>query len=167
MWDLPGPGLKSLSPALAGGLLTSEPPGKPPTFIFIRAVVQVGQNQCSSVAQSCPTHCHPMDCSTPGLPVHHQLPEFTQTLVSIELVMPSCGAAEAGRQPEPGFRFPLKWWDSPPTSGNLEPANQHAPSKKKGPYQGKAEKPTESPSLKKPEKVWANEITLQTCNQSA
>ena len=33
----------------------------------------------SSVAQSCPTVCNPMDCSTPGLPVHHQLPEFTQT----------------------------------------------------------------------------------------
>ena len=33
---------------------------------------------CSSVAQSCPTLCDPMNCSTPGLPVHHQLPEFTQ-----------------------------------------------------------------------------------------
>ena len=33
----------------------------------------------SSVAQSCPTLCHPMNHSTPGLPVHHQLPEFTQT----------------------------------------------------------------------------------------
>ena len=35
----------------------------------------------SSVAQLCPTLCHPMDCSTPGLPVHHQLLEFTQTHV--------------------------------------------------------------------------------------
>ena len=34
-----------------------------------------------SVAQSCPTLCDPMTCSTPGLPVHHQLPEFTQTHV--------------------------------------------------------------------------------------
>ena len=33
----------------------------------------------SSVAQSCPTLCNPMNRSTPGLPVHHQLPEFTQT----------------------------------------------------------------------------------------
>ena len=33
----------------------------------------------SSVAQSCPTLCDPMDCSTPGLPVHHQLPELAQT----------------------------------------------------------------------------------------
>jgi len=37
--------------------------------------------QFSSVAQSCPTLCDPMNCSTPGLPVHHQLPEFTQTHV--------------------------------------------------------------------------------------
>ena len=34
--------------------------------------------QFSSVTQSCPTLCHPMNLSTPGLPVHHQLPEFTQ-----------------------------------------------------------------------------------------
>ena len=37
--------------------------------------------QFSSVAQSCLTLCNPMNRSTPGLPVHHQLPEFTQTLV--------------------------------------------------------------------------------------
>ena len=43
----------------------------------------------SSVAQSCLTLCDSMNCSTPGLPVHHQLPEFTQTQVSIESVMPS------------------------------------------------------------------------------
>ena len=35
--------------------------------------------QFNSVAQSCPTLCDPMNCSTPGLPVHHQLLEFTQT----------------------------------------------------------------------------------------
>ena len=44
----------------------------------------------SSVSQLWPTLCNPMNCSTPGLPVHHQLPEFTQTHVtSIESVMPS------------------------------------------------------------------------------
>ena len=37
--------------------------------------------QFSSVAQSCPTLCDPMNRSTPGLPVQHQLPEFTQTQV--------------------------------------------------------------------------------------
>ena len=35
----------------------------------------------SSVTQSCPTLCSPMDCSTPGFPVHHQLPELAQTHV--------------------------------------------------------------------------------------
>ena len=44
--------------------------------------------QFSSVAQSCPTLRNPVNCSTPGLPVHHHLPEFTQTL-SIKSVMPS------------------------------------------------------------------------------
>ena len=38
-------------------------------------------SQFSSVAESCPTLCNPRDCSTPGLPVHHQLPKFTQTHV--------------------------------------------------------------------------------------
>ena len=37
--------------------------------------------QFSLVTQSCLTLCHPMNCSTPGLHVHHQLPEFTQTHV--------------------------------------------------------------------------------------
>ena len=37
--------------------------------------------QFSSVTQSCPTFCNPMDCSTPGFPVHHQLLEVTQTYV--------------------------------------------------------------------------------------
>ena len=37
--------------------------------------------QFNSVAQSCPTLCNPMNRSTPGLPVHYQLPEFTQTQV--------------------------------------------------------------------------------------
>ena len=37
------------------------------------------KNGFSSVVQSCPTLCDPMNCSSPGLPVHHQLQEFTQT----------------------------------------------------------------------------------------
>ena len=43
--------------------------------------------QFSSVIQSCPTLCDPMDCSTPGFPIHHQLPECDWE--SIESVMPS------------------------------------------------------------------------------
>ena len=38
---------------------------------------QFSSVQFSTVAQSCPTLCDPMNCSTPGLPVHHHLPEFT------------------------------------------------------------------------------------------
>ena len=44
--------------------------------------------QLSSITQSCPTLCNPRNHSTPGLPVHHQLSEFTQ-LMSIESVIPS------------------------------------------------------------------------------
>ena len=46
------------------------------------------EHQFSSVAQLFLTLCDLMDCSTPGFPVHHQLPELTQ-LMSIKLVMPS------------------------------------------------------------------------------
>ena len=42
---------------------------------------QIKSVQFSSVAQSCPTLCDPMNCSMPGLPVNHQLPEFTQTVI--------------------------------------------------------------------------------------
>ena len=48
---------------------------------FLYYVSQMFIFMFSSVTQSCPTFCDPMDCSTPGLPVHHQLPEFTQTHV--------------------------------------------------------------------------------------
>ena len=41
-----------------------------------------------SVAQSCPTFCDPMDCSTPGFPVHHQLLKLTQTHVG-DAIQPS------------------------------------------------------------------------------
>ena len=44
--------------------------------------------QFSSVTQSCLTLCDPMNHGTPGLPVHHQLLEFTQKLTSIKSVMP-------------------------------------------------------------------------------
>ena len=40
---------------------------------------QIRSDQIRSVAPSCPTLCNPMNRSTPGLPVHHQLPEFTET----------------------------------------------------------------------------------------
>ena len=47
-------------------------------FPILKIALQI---RFRSVAQSCPTLCDPMNRSTPGLPVHHQLPEFTQTHV--------------------------------------------------------------------------------------
>ena len=44
------------------------------------AAIHEGEGE-GEVTQSCLTLCNPMNCSTPGLPVHHQLPEFTQTHV--------------------------------------------------------------------------------------
>ena len=49
-------------------------------LIAIRSF-KISSVQFSSVLQSCPTLCNPMDCSTPGLPVYHQLLEFIQTHV--------------------------------------------------------------------------------------
>ena len=51
------------------------------SFNFFFFLVLIYSVQFSSITQSCPTLCNPMDCSTPGLPVHYQLPEFTQTHV--------------------------------------------------------------------------------------
>ena len=56
----------------------------------------------SSVAQSCLTLCNPRDCSTPGLPVHHQLPELTQTPLS-----------------------PLSRWCHPTISSSVIPFSSH------------------------------------------
>ena len=67
------------------GSLPLAPPGKPMENPVLVKCHEHGsfplELQFSSVAQSCPTLCDPMDCSTPGLPVHHQIPEFTQTHV--------------------------------------------------------------------------------------
>ena len=51
-----------------------------PTFIVENkkvCIINISSVQFSSVAQSCPTLCDPMNLSMPGFPVHHQLPEFT------------------------------------------------------------------------------------------
>ena len=72
-----------------GGPQTKKPT-KTTTFQVIQILSTRGRTltlscissvQFSSVAQSCPTLCDPMNRSTPGLPVHHQLLEFTQTHV--------------------------------------------------------------------------------------
>ena len=54
-------------------------PEEEKNIILFEGILFEQSFQFSSVAQSCPTLCNPMNCSMPGLPVHHQLPEFTQT----------------------------------------------------------------------------------------
>ena len=92
--------------------------------------------QFSSVAQSCPTLCDPMNCSTPGLPVHHQLPEFTQTHVHrvSDAIQPS-HALSSPSPPAPNpsqhrvfsnestirMRWP-KYWSF---SLSISPSNEH------------------------------------------
>ena len=80
----------------------------------------VNSVQFSSVAQSCPTLCDPMDHTTPGLPVHHQLPEFTQTHVSWvgDAIQPSHPLSS----PSPAFTLSqhqglFKWVSSSHQSG--------------------------------------------------
>ena len=50
-------------------------------LLYFFTEFSISSVQFSSVAQSCPTLFDPMNHSTPGLPVHHQLPEFTETHV--------------------------------------------------------------------------------------
>ena len=107
--DLPNLGIEPRSPTLWADSLLSEPPGKPKKIgvgnlsllkgIFLTQASNWGflhyrqiftslatrkahfllSVQFCSVAQSCLTFCNPMDCSRPGFPVLHQLPELTQT----------------------------------------------------------------------------------------
>ena len=79
--NLPDPGIEPhfIYPALAGGFFTTSAIWEPlyhdgPSLFITRLV-----SQFCSVAQSCPTLCDPMDCSTPGLPIHHQLPELVSS----------------------------------------------------------------------------------------
>ena len=67
--------------------------------------------QFGSVTQSCPTLCDPMNCSTPGLPVHNQLPEFTQIHVHQvgDVIQPSLPLSS----PSPPARNPSQH-QSPP-----------------------------------------------------
>ena len=58
----------------------ATPPGRPgPRSVYVVSSSSVWFG--SSVPQPCPTLCNPMDCRTPGFPVHHQLPELAQTHV--------------------------------------------------------------------------------------
>ena len=104
--DFTDPGIEPTPPSLAGEFFTTALPGKPyiitcrlkyteckqavhlySNFTFregnrnkFKSILAIEYSvQFSSVAQSCLTLCDPMNRSMPGLPVHHLLPEFTQT----------------------------------------------------------------------------------------
>ena len=92
--------------------------------------------QFSSVTQSCPTLCNPMNCSTPGLPVHHQLPESIQThvhwsmmpsnhlILCCPLLLPSIFPSIRLFSNESALhiRWP-KYWSF---SFNISPSNEHS-----------------------------------------
>ena len=79
--------------------------------ILTRYVKEAPSVQFSSVAQSCQTPCDPMDYSMPGLPVHHQLPEFTHTHVHLvnDSIQPSqlSSISSSCLQSFPAFLFGL------------------------------------------------------------
>ena len=68
--------------------------------------------QFSSVAQLCPTLCDPMNRSTPGFPVHHQLPEFTQTHIHLvsDAIQPSHPLSSPSPAPNPSQHQSLFQW---------------------------------------------------------
>ena len=72
------------------------------------------KNQFSSVTQLCPTRCNPMNRSTLGLPVHHQLPEFTQTHVHRvgDAIQPSHPLSSPSPAPNPSQHQGLFQWVS-------------------------------------------------------
>ena len=102
--DLPDPEIESaslMSPALVGRFFTTSTTWEAPLYMFLQLnfwchhfspgpdfyalacnnLLLESPSEFSSDVQSCLTLCDPMDCSTPGFPVHHQLPELAQTHV--------------------------------------------------------------------------------------
>ena len=128
--DLLNPGFKLPSPALRADFLPSKPSGKRQIeggmqlifeyWFFPQPCNMLANSnkyicrfiQISSVAQSCPTLCDPMNCSTPGLPVHHQLPEFTQTHVHWvgDAIQPSHPLLSPSPAPNPSQHQGLFQW---------------------------------------------------------
>ena len=79
---------------------------------YFFAVLNFTSVQFSSVAQSCSTLCNPMNSNTPGLPVHHQLPEYTQTHVHrvSDAIQPSHPLSSPSPAPNPSQHQSLLQW---------------------------------------------------------
>ena len=97
----------------------------------------MGGVQFSSVAQSCPTLCNPMNRSTPGLLVHHQLPEFAQSRVHrvSDAILPSHPRSSPSPLPQilPSIRvfsneltLCMRWPKYWSFSFNISPFNEHS-----------------------------------------
>ena len=83
-----------------------------PRSFYISSLSILSPVQFSSGAQSCPTLCDPMNHSTPGLPVHHRLPEFTQTQVHRvrDAIQPSHPRSSPSPAPNPSQHQSLFQW---------------------------------------------------------
>ena len=90
--------------------------------------------QFSSVTQLCPTLCDPMNHSTPGLPVHHQLPEFTQTHIHrvSDAIQPSHPLPSPSPSIFPSIRlfsnqsvFHIRWPKYQSFSFSISPSNEY------------------------------------------
>ena len=89
----------------------------------------------NSVTQSCPTLCNPMNCSMPSLPVHHQLPEFTQTHVhqvgdAIQPSHPLTSPSPPAPNPSQDQSFPMshlcmRWPKYRSFSSSIVPSKEH------------------------------------------
>ena len=71
--------VRMMMPAEPGGDSGHDKKGRQISVMFQYNPKRCFDEQIRSVAQSCPTLCDPKNCSMPGLPVHHQLPEFAET----------------------------------------------------------------------------------------
>ena len=133
-WDSPGKNIGMGCHSLLQGIFPTQ--GLTSGLLHCRQILSCLSHRgihFSSDAQSCPTLCDPMNRSTPGLPVHHQLPEFTQThvhrvsdaihhlilycpLLPLPPIPPSIRVFSALR-----MRWP-KYWSF---SFNISPSNEH------------------------------------------
>ena len=105
-------------------------------FLFALAFINIFPSQFSSVSQSCPTLCNSMNHSTPGLPVHHQLPESTQTHVHCisDAIQPSLPLSSPSPAPSifPRIRvfsnesaLRIRWPKYWSFSFNISPSSEH------------------------------------------
>ena len=100
-----------------------------PAFQTIPLTFEIKEKDFSSVAQLCPTLCNPMNCSTPGLPVHHQTPRvYSNSCLSSHLILchplllPSASIRVFSNESVLHIRRP-KYWSF---SFSINPSNEHS-----------------------------------------